>query len=60
MFAGLMDYVCRPLHVTVGTLLKELGYSLQGNRKTLEGSNHPDRNKQFEFINEKIKTALAT
>jgi transposase len=47
-------------HVTVGTLLKELGYSLQGNRKTLERTNHPDRNKQFEFINEKIKTALAT
>jgi hypothetical protein len=47
-------------HVTVGTLLKELGYSLQGNRKTLEGTNHPDRNKQFEFINEKIKTALVT
>jgi transposase len=47
-------------HVTVGTLLKELGYSLQGNRKTLEGTNHPDRNKQFEFINDKIKTALFT
>ena len=37
-------------HVTVGTLLKEAGYSLQGNRKTLEGADHPDRNAQFEFI----------
>jgi hypothetical protein len=27
-----------------------MGYSLQGNRKTLEGANHPDRNAQFEFI----------
>jgi len=46
-------------HVSVGVLLKELGYSLQGNRKTLEGSNHPDRGAQFEFINEKVETALA-
>ena len=36
---------------TVATLLHELGYSLQGNRKTLEGSAHPDRNAQFEYIN---------
>jgi hypothetical protein len=46
-------------HVSVGALLKDLGYSLQGNRKTLEGASHPDRNTQFEFINEKIETALA-
>ncbi|MHB9102626.1 MAG: ISAzo13 family transposase [Sulfuricella sp.] len=45
-------------HVSVGTLLKDLGYSLQGNRKTLEGASHPDQNAQFEFINEKIETAL--
>ena len=45
-------------HVSVGALLKDLGYSLQGNRKTLEGASHPDRNAQFEFINEKIETAL--
>ena len=31
---------------TVPVLLKELGYSLQGNRKTNEGSNHPDRDQQ--------------
>jgi transposase len=32
---------------TVGELLKESGYSLQANRKTLEGTNHPDRDAQF-------------
>jgi hypothetical protein len=34
----------------VAELLAELGYSLQANRKTREGSQHPDRNAQFEFI----------
>ena len=36
---------------TVWRLLDELGYSMQSNRKTREGSDHPDRNAQFEFIN---------
>jgi hypothetical protein len=36
---------------TVGRLLKASGYSLQGNRKTKEGADHPDRNAQFEHIN---------
>jgi len=36
---------------TVGRLLKAAGYSLQSNRKTKEGSGHPDRNAQFEYIN---------
>ena len=36
---------------TVWRLLDELGYSMQSNRKTNEGSKHPDRNKQFEYIN---------
>ncbi len=40
---------------TVSALLKELGYSLQGNRKTLEGSNHPDRDQQFMFIKERVE-----
>lgn len=39
---------------TVGTMLKELGYSLQGNRKTKEGTKHPDRNAQFEYINQQV------
>ena len=34
----------------VARLLKELGYSLQANRKRLEGAQHPDRNAQFEHI----------
>jgi len=45
-------------HVSVGALLKDMGYGLQGNRKTLEGSAHPDRNAQFEFINQKADAAL--
>ena len=46
-------------HVSVGALMKDLGYSLQGNRKTLEGANHPDRNAQFEFINGKTEAAFS-
>jgi hypothetical protein len=38
-------------HTVVGRLLKDMGYSLQGNAKTREGSQHPDRNAQFEHIN---------
>ena len=39
----------------VGALLRAEGFSLQANQKTLEGSSHPDRDAQFEHINEKIK-----
>jgi Rhodopirellula transposase DDE domain len=39
---------------TVATLLKRAGYSLQANRKMLEGSSHPDRNAQFEHINKQV------
>ena len=42
----------------VSRLLKELGYSLQANRKRLEGTQHPDRNAQFEHINETIRQRL--
>jgi len=35
--------------------LKNIGYSLQSNKKSNEGSNYPDRNLQFNFINEKTK-----
>lgn len=38
----------------VGVLLHGMGYSLQGNRKTLEGTQHPDRNAQFEYINARV------
>jgi hypothetical protein len=43
----------------VAELLRQLGYSLQSNRKSREGSSHPDRNAQFEYINRKVKRFLA-
>ena len=46
-------------HQVVADLLHDLGYSLQGNRKTKEGSKHPDRNAQFEHLNGKVKWCLA-
>jgi transposase len=46
-------------HQVVADLLHDLGYSLQANRKTREGSNHPDRNAQFEHLNAKVKWSLA-
>ena len=45
-------------HNTVATLLRGLGYSLQGNRKTLEGASHPDRDAQFHYINQQVGAAL--
>jgi hypothetical protein len=41
-------------YVTVGTLLEQLGYSLQLNKKSIECSDHVDRDAQFEFINHKV------
>ena len=46
-------------HTHVGKLLVKLGYSLQGNKKTLEGTGHPDRNAQFIYINEQVTNRLA-
>ena len=46
-------------HDVVGTLLKKLGYSLQANRKTLEGSSHVDRDAQFRHIAETVKATIA-
>jgi transposase len=46
-------------HQVVADLLHELGYSLQANSKTREGSHHPDRNAQFEHLNGKVKWCLA-
>jgi transposase len=40
---------------TVGRLLRENGFSLQGNAKTLEGKQHPDRDAQFHYINDQVK-----
>jgi transposase len=44
---------------TVARLLHELGYSPQANRKTKEGSQHPDRDAQFRHINERVAAAIA-
>jgi transposase len=40
---------------TVGRLLRAAGFSLQANAKTLEGTQHPDRDAQFRYINEQVK-----
>ena len=42
----------------MAALLHEAGYSLQANRKTREGIDHPDRNAQFEYINASVDRAL--
>lgn len=44
---------------TVGQLLHQLGYSLQANVKTLEGSQHPDRDQQFRYINGQVRRHIA-
>ena len=41
---------------SVNRLLHDLGYSLQSNRKTIEGKGHPDRDAQFQYINRRVKT----
>jgi len=45
-------------HRMVAELLHELGYSLQANRKTLEGSSHADRDQQFQHINQQVTQLL--
>jgi len=40
---------------TVGKLLRNNGFSLQANAKTLEGHQHPDRDAQFRYINEQVQ-----
>jgi hypothetical protein len=57
--AGLQALGHRIGHNVVGDLLREMGYSLQANRKTREGSNHPDRDAQFGYINQQVTAALA-
>jgi hypothetical protein len=42
-------------HQTVASLLSDLGYSLQGNQKTKEGSSHPDRDAQFKYIHGRVE-----
>lgn len=44
---------------TVGRMLKEDGYSLQGNAKTVEGKQHPDRDAQFHHLNDQVSVFQA-
>ena len=46
-------------HEKVAQFLRDMDYSLQGNRKTEEGNDHPDRDAQFEHINQQVRRALA-
>jgi hypothetical protein len=57
--SDLMERGHQVSHTVVGELLKREKFSLQANAKTREGSNHPDRDAQFGFINEAVTTALA-
>jgi hypothetical protein len=45
-------------HMKVAPILHDLDYSLQSNRKTLEGKDHPDRDAQFRHINLTVKKSL--
>jgi transposase len=56
--AELRDSGHQVSHVLVARLLRELGFSLQANRKVREGGTHPDRNAQFEHINREVKKRL--
>jgi transposase len=49
---GMQHDVCPNV---VAKLLRKLGYSLQSNRKTREGSNHPDRDAQFQYLDARMK-----
>jgi len=60
---NLAEELTRQSHVvsapTVGRLLREQGFSLQANAKTLEGKQHPDRDAQFRYLNEQVKSHQA-
>src|SRR6266849_9240214 len=58
--AGELVYRKHPVsHEKVAQYLRDLGYSLQGNRKTEEGVDHADRDAQFGHINRAVRRALA-
>ena len=46
-------------HTVVGELLKKQKFSLQANRKTREGADNPDRDRQFRVVNDAVKAAMA-
>jgi transposase len=55
---GLRELGHQVSHETVARLLRGLGYSLQANAKVREGRQHPDRDAQFEHINDTVKAAI--
>jgi len=57
--AGLVAFGHHVSEVTVQRVLKSMGFSLQANRKTREGEQHPDRDAQFRYISRTAKAALA-
>jgi len=57
--AALQDQGHAVSHTLVGEILRERGFSLQGNRKTTEGASHPDRDAQFGYINTRVTQAFA-
>ena len=57
--AGLRGLGHRICHNVVADLLREMGYRLQANRKTREGTDHPDRDAQFGYLNDQVTQALA-
>lgn len=42
-------------HQSVATRMRRMGYSLQGNKKNIEGRQHPDRNAQHEYIKQRVE-----
>jgi len=50
----------RVTSVTVARCLEDMGYSLQANRKSKEGLQHPDRDAQFRYIDRRVKAWLRT
>ncbi|MHB1863762.1 MAG: ISAzo13-like element transposase-related protein [Gemmatimonadaceae bacterium] len=60
MLAAELTAEGRPIsYVTVAAVLRSQHYCLQGNRKTVEGDDHPDRDAQFLYINDQVRRALA-
>ena len=57
--AELTIHRCPVGHGKVARMLREMGYSLQGNKKTKEGDDHPDRDAQFRFISSAVSSAMA-
>lgn len=57
--AGALGRQSHPVsHVKVAQILHDQNFSLQSNRKTEEGADHPDRDAQFRYISEQVKLCL--